>query len=159
MCIRDRCSFCDCQKLTATVRRSVLYRSIYVCRNQLHLVTGMNLAASYDSVSYTHLCPMGKLSPFLCLHHCMVQYPHPRLSLIHISSTGIVLLTCAFVAISERSGRMSTNQTNENSFNRARRDYHAVGKCIPKKDSSQLLLGDVYKRQAVHRAESEHRCS
>ena len=36
---------------------------------------------------------------------------------------------------------MSTNQTNENSFNRARRDYHAVGKCIPKKDSSQLLLG------------------
>ena len=43
--------------------------------------------------------------------------------------------------ISERSGRMSTNQTNENSFNRARRDYHAVGKCIPKKDSSQLLLG------------------
>ena len=43
--------------------------------------------------------------------------------------------------ISERSGRMSINQTNENSFNRARRDYHAVGKCIPKKDSSQLLLG------------------
>ena len=36
---------------------------------------------------------------------------------------------------------MSTNQTNVNSFNRARRDYHAVGKCIPKKDSSQLLLG------------------
>ena len=36
---------------------------------------------------------------------------------------------------------MSTNQTNENGFNRARRDYHAVGKCIPKKDSSQLLLG------------------
>ena len=36
---------------------------------------------------------------------------------------------------------MSINQTNENSFNRARRDYHAVGKCIPKKDSSQLLLG------------------
>ena len=36
---------------------------------------------------------------------------------------------------------MSTNQTNENIFNRARRDYHAVGKCIPKKDSSQLLLG------------------
>lgn len=35
----------------------------------------------------------------------------------------------------ERSGRMSTNQTNENGFNRARRDYHAVGKCIPKKDS------------------------
>ena len=36
---------------------------------------------------------------------------------------------------------MSINQTNENSFNRARKDYHAVGKCIPKKDSSQLLLG------------------
>ena len=67
--------------------------------------------------------------------------------------------------ISERSGRMSRNQTNENSCNRARRDYHAVGKCIPKKDSSQLLLGkpvvtddstpvaythlDVYKRQVM----------
>ena len=26
-------------------------------------------------------------------------------------------------------------------FNRERKDYHAVGKSIPKKDSSQLLLG------------------
>ena len=42
------CSFYDCQQLTAAVRRSVLYRSIYVCRNQLHLVTGMNLTASYN---------------------------------------------------------------------------------------------------------------
>ena len=26
-------------------------------------------------------------------------------------------------------------------FERDRKDYHAVGKCIPKKDSEQLLLG------------------
>ena len=42
------CSFYDCQKFTAAVRRSVLYRSIYVGRNQLHIVTGMYLTTSYD---------------------------------------------------------------------------------------------------------------
>ena len=26
-------------------------------------------------------------------------------------------------------------------FKRDRKEYHAVGKCIPKKDSDQLLLG------------------
>ena len=42
------CSFYDCQKLTAAVHRSILYRSIYVGRNQLHLVTGMYLTTSYN---------------------------------------------------------------------------------------------------------------
>ena len=35
---------------------------------------------------------------------------------------------------------MSTND-NDKVFRRDRKDYHAVGKCIPKKDSQQLLLG------------------
>ena len=35
---------------------------------------------------------------------------------------------------------MSTNE-NEKVFCRDRKDYHAVGKCVPKKDAEQLLLG------------------
>ena len=38
------------------------------------------------------------------------------------------------VRISEGSGSMSE-------FKRDRKDYHMVGKCVPKKDSNQLLLG------------------
>lgn len=36
-------------------------------------------------------------------------------------------------------------------FERDRKDYHAVGKCIPKKDSEQLLLGKpVFMDDIVH---------
>ena len=46
--------------------------------------------------------------------------------------------------ISERSGSMKE-------FERDRKDYHAVGKCIPKKDSEQLLLGKpVFMDDIVH---------
>lgn len=38
------------------------------------------------------------------------------------------------VRTSEGSGSMSE-------FKRDRKDYHMVGKCVPKKDSNQLLLG------------------
>ena len=53
--------------------------------------------------------------------------------------------------ISERSGRMSTNQTNENSFNRARRDYHAVGKCIPKRIRASFYSESRYLLMISHR--------
>ena len=63
------------------------------------------------------------------------------------TSTGKKNKMCIRDRTSEGSGSMSE-------FKRDRKDYHMVGKCVPKKDSNQLLLGkpDVYKRQQRDRA-------